>query len=223
MRAGDTDDGSIFSQAGVAAALGPPEEWSDELSYWSSCLLQSNEPMFLVWGSGLTVLFNKAYRTAMGFPDYSALGISLPELCNDLWPVVEPFVLDAFSGGSGYLHDREFRTTIPGGEGGSNFNLNYSPVRDATGAEVIGVICVLTETGAIRFLAPRVQQPVRLTSRQRDCLSLVKEGKSSAAIAGILGISVHTVDEHIAATCRKLNVRTRVQAAVEASLAGLFD
>jgi hypothetical protein len=48
-------------------------------------------------------------------------------------------------------------------------------------------------------------------------------GKSSAAIAEIIGISTATVDEHVGEACRKLGVRTRNQAAVEATLAGLID
>jgi LuxR family transcriptional regulator, quorum-sensing system regulator CciR len=62
-----------------------------------------------------------------------------------------------------------------------------------------------------------------LTPRQRECLAWVRQGKSSSAIAGILGLSVETVNEHLGEACRRLGVRTRVQAAVEASLAGLID
>jgi DNA-binding CsgD family transcriptional regulator len=42
-------------------------------------------------------------------------------------------------------------------------------------------------------------------------------------IGDILGLSVRTVDEHLAEACRKLGVRTRVQAAVQATLRGLID
>ena len=63
----------------------------------------------------------------------------------------------------------------------------------------------------------------RLSGRQRECLAWVRQGKSSGVIAEILGLSVRTVDEHLAEACRKLGVRTRVQAAVEASLAGFID
>jgi DNA-binding CsgD family transcriptional regulator len=75
-----------------------------------------------------------------------------------------------------------------------------------------------------RRLAPTSPGATPLLShRQRECLAWVRQGKSSATISTILGLSVQTVDEHLAAACRKLGVRTRVQAAVEASLAGLID
>lgn len=73
-----------------------------------------------------------------------------------------------------------------------------------------------------RLKGPSGPQPV-LTARQRECLAWVREGKSSAAIADILDISVTTVDEHVAGACRKLGVRTRVQAAVEAVLLGIIE
>jgi len=61
-----------------------------------------------------------------------------------------------------------------------------------------------------------------LTERQRECLLWVREGKSSTDIAVILGLSPRTVDEHIAAACERLNVRTRAQAVVEAAAQGLL-
>jgi len=62
-----------------------------------------------------------------------------------------------------------------------------------------------------------------LTPRQRDCLKWVREGKSTFSISQIIGISGHMVDEHIANACRRLGVRTRTQAAVEATLLGILD
>lgn len=62
-----------------------------------------------------------------------------------------------------------------------------------------------------------------LSPRQRECLTWVRHGKSSSMISEILGLSVQTIDEHVAEACRKLGVRTRVQAAVEAVLAGIID
>lgn len=74
-----------------------------------------------------------------------------------------------------------------------------------------------------RFSYPDPVAKPALSARQRECIAWVRQGKSSSAIAEILGLAVVTVDEHIKEACRKLGVRTRVQAAVEASLAGLID
>lgn len=76
---------------------------------------------------------------------------------------------------------------------------------------------------ARRLLTAPAIPPAALSPRQRECLAWVRHGHSSSSIGAILGISVQTVDEHVAEACRKLGVRTRVQAAVEACLAGLID
>ncbi|MDX2233611.1 MAG: LuxR C-terminal-related transcriptional regulator [Hyphomonadaceae bacterium] len=64
---------------------------------------------------------------------------------------------------------------------------------------------------------------VALTRRQIDCLSWVREGKSATDIGAILGISAHTVHEHVAAACARLGVRTRIQAVAAAMALRLID
>jgi LuxR family quorum-sensing system transcriptional regulator CciR len=61
-----------------------------------------------------------------------------------------------------------------------------------------------------------------LTPRQRECLAWSLDGKSSADMAVMLGISARTVDGHIADACRALGVRTRIQAATLAQSEGLL-
>lgn len=55
-----------------------------------------------------------------------------------------------------------------------------------------------------------------LTDRQAECLLWAAAGKSSGDIGAIIGLSARTVDDHLAAACRRLRVRTRVQAVVTA-------
>jgi DNA-binding CsgD family transcriptional regulator len=61
-----------------------------------------------------------------------------------------------------------------------------------------------------------------LRPRQLECLEWSRRGKSSADIGKILGLSPRTVDEHIAAACDALDVRTRVQAVSQALAMGLL-
>lgn len=64
----------------------------------------------------------------------------------------------------------------------------------------------------------RLSEPVPavepLTDRQLECLRWAAAGKSSMDIGAIVGLSPRTVDDHLAAACRRLGVRTRVQAVV---------
>jgi DNA-binding CsgD family transcriptional regulator len=117
----------------------------------------------------------------------------------------------------------------------------YLPVRDPDGSYAAVALCsgnhdlrdpfvrIVAEVLASYYASEgdRVAnlQPKRrtLTPRQRECLAWVRLGKSSTDIAGILGLSAPTVDGHIADACRKLGVRTRIQAVVDACLLGLID
>ena len=95
------------------------------------------------------------------------------------------------------------------------------PVADPFVRTMAGVIAAAYLLQLRKIAAPPRRHT--LTVRQIECLSWVALGKSSADIAEILGVSAATVDEHVADACRKLGVRTRIQAAVQAALSGLLS
>ena len=55
------------------------------------------------------------------------------------------------------------------------------------------------------------KQRSELTSRQREILQLVAEGKTAKEAAALLGVSVKTVEFHKAATMERLGVRTTAE------------
>jgi DNA-binding NarL/FixJ family response regulator len=63
--------------------------------------------------------------------------------------------------------------------------------------------------------------PAHLTTRELDVLALLARGLQNKEIAGELVVSHRTVDHHVAAILRKLGVRTRREAAREATRLGL--
>jgi len=58
--------------------------------------------------------------------------------------------------------------------------------------------------------------------REVQVLELVAQGLRNGEIAERLFVSEKTVNHHVSAILRKLQVRTRVQAAAEAERLGLF-
>jgi DNA-binding NarL/FixJ family response regulator len=71
------------------------------------------------------------------------------------------------------------------------------------------------ETGGERF---------KLTSRQREVLQLVAEGKATKEIAGILNISINTVEFHKSAIMQKLRLHSIAELtryAIEHGISGL--
>jgi DNA-binding NarL/FixJ family response regulator len=63
--------------------------------------------------------------------------------------------------------------------------------------------------------------PAGLTRRQAEVLALLAGGLTNVEIAGHLVVSARTVDHHVAAILRKLDVRSRSQASDEAVRLGL--
>ena len=61
-----------------------------------------------------------------------------------------------------------------------------------------------------------------LTSREREVLHLIAEGKTNGDIAAVLPISPHTVTRHRANLMKKLNVHNRVELVNVASSRGLI-
>ncbi len=63
---------------------------------------------------------------------------------------------------------------------------------------------------------------VTLSPRQVECLFWVQQGKSSRDIGTILGVSHRIVERHVFRACKKLGVRTRLQAVIRARTLGII-
>ena len=63
--------------------------------------------------------------------------------------------------------------------------------------------------------------PAGLTARQLEILRLLADGGSNAEIADTLVVSTRTVDHHVSAILRKLDVQTRARAIAKAAASGI--
>jgi DNA-binding CsgD family transcriptional regulator len=78
-------------------------------------------------------------------------------------------------------------------------------------------------TGLPRGPRPTTEvNPVGLTAREMEVLALLAQGLRNAEIAERLVLAAKTVDHHVSAILRKLDVRTRGQASAEAIRLGLI-
>lgn len=72
------------------------------------------------------------------------------------------------------------------------------------------------------FRKPQTEFEQLLSARERECLNWTAGGKTSSEIATILGLSEHTVNHYLSATCQKLGAANRAHAVAKAFRAGLL-
>jgi DNA-binding CsgD family transcriptional regulator len=100
---------------------------------------------------------------------------------------------------------------------GRRFRIQVTAVPLVDGGRVVGILGVGHPTGAV------AGDPAgeRLTPRQREVLALLTAGKSTAEIAAELALSQETVRNHVRQVLRRLGVRSRLEAVLEARRLGL--
>ena len=89
----------------------------------------------------------------------------------------------------------------------------------------VNALAVQFDAARWKLLNPdaRLEQPVLLTARERECLRWCKAGKSTWDIGQILGISERTVQFHISNAMMKLGASSRIAAVVMAIQRGLMS
>ena len=95
---GDAFKKAFFRFDWAATPLGPPSSWPPELHHPVQWMLDTVQPMFLVWGDERLLLFNNAYCSILGPRFNEALAAPLPELWSSVWDEVGPYIDAAFAG-----------------------------------------------------------------------------------------------------------------------------
>jgi PAS domain-containing protein len=128
-----------------ASPLGQPSSWSPTLKAMAQLLLASKQPMFLVWGSDRTWLYNDAMIAIMGRKHPAALGRPIQEVWSEAWSLLEPLVKRAFDGEP--IHQTGFLLPVDryGSIEDAYFNFSYTPM-PMPGGQVEGLFGVCTET-----------------------------------------------------------------------------
>jgi len=116
----------------------------------------------------------------------------------------------------GALHT-EHRVTVICADG-TRARLETSSVPIKAGGNVVGVLAMahVDKREGLPETAPR------LTPRERQTLLLLAAGSSTRQMADLMGISTHTVRNHVKSLCRRLDARSRIEAVAKARRAGLL-
>ena len=164
-----------FDWAGTP--LGPFDDWPGSLRTLVSMMLESQLPIALGWGPGLTCLYNDAYRPLLGSKP-EALGRPFREVWPEARKITEPVILRALEGKPSCFRDARFHLQRHGYRERAYFDYWVGPVRDESG-QVIGLINEAIETTQ-RVLADRRQ---RFRTRLGDALRDLTDPRTVMAAA----------------------------------------
>ena len=164
-----------------ASPLGPPQGWAQPLKTLVAVMLAANQPMFIAWDAGRTMLYNDGYAEILGLKHPGALGRPFDRVWSEIWGELEPIMTRCYAGEPIQMDDIMLVMHRHGHPEETHFAFSYTPVRDEAG-RVAGVFCPCMEITA-RVMADRRQAfRLRLEGSLRD-LSGPKNAMTAAADA----------------------------------------
>lgn len=139
--------GMIAGHDWSPTSLGPRARWPVGAATMVAMILESRQPMFLLWGAERTLVYNDAYVPLLGAKHPSALGSPFLKVWEEAVDSLQPLVDRVFEGHANYMD--HIHLMLDRGEGlrEAHFSFSHSPVRDTDGS-VGGLLCVCTETTA---------------------------------------------------------------------------
>lgn len=135
----------FYSHRWSGTDVGPVGQWPPQLSTAVSIMLDTVQPMFLLWGERKYLLYNEAFFNLLGSRWLGTLGGSVPELWAPTWAIVEPYILAAYGGKGGLAEDVPLKTLASGYTQTQYYTFSYIPVRDDAGG-IFGAMVLCTNT-----------------------------------------------------------------------------
>lgn len=140
-----------------ATPLGSRASWPPILSSSVQFMLDTPQPMFLMYGPERILIFNEAYVSILGPRWQEALGASLPVLWAEIWPEMQRFVEESSAGKAGLAENVPLRTWASGFQETRYYTFSYTPIRDP-GGRIVGGACINMDTTEKVEAAARVAQ-----------------------------------------------------------------
>jgi PAS domain S-box-containing protein len=128
-----------------ASAIGDPATWSQQLHTVVALVLQSRSPAAVIWGRGLSTLYNDAYAAQLGDKHPASFGTGFNGMWSEVWPEIESIIDDAMAGKSSYFEDVPYMVKPAGVPVQRWYTSSFSPVTDGDGT-VVGVYITAVET-----------------------------------------------------------------------------
>jgi DNA-binding CsgD family transcriptional regulator len=225
-------DGSCWGIAALVRAAGTP------FAEWERDLLAAVSPT-VAEGLRAALVVERPMRSPLSGPALVVLGadgaISATSAEADYWlaelvrgsstgmsPVPEPVYLAAARARAGQrgVGDEAAWAQVRTDDG-VWLHLHASRLHGQDGSD--GAVAVMITPARASDLAPLIALGYRLTAREQEVLQFLARGLTTAEMAHHLGISGHTVRDHIKALFQKVGVRSRAELVARVFADHYFD
>ena len=159
LRGGGAMGALVRAHDWAATPLGPPDCWPQSLRTATCLVLHARQPMFLAWGSALTLIYNDDYAAVLGAKHPRALGQAFAEAWADIWPQFGPLVRRVLGGEALSFADLPITMQRNGFPEETWFSFSYTPIHDEAG-DIAGLFCACHETTS----KVRTEQQLRITA-----------------------------------------------------------
>ena len=141
--------------------LGMPDAWPETLLVLTDIILDSKQPMYILWGVEQIMIYNDAYRPILAGRHPASIGQSVRDTWADVWPDIADLINRAFAGEPAHVDDIRLILHRHGRDEVAHFSFSYTPIKSSRGV-VNGMLCACKETTAEVFAIERA-----LTEQQR--------------------------------------------------------
>ncbi len=129
----------------ASTPLGPPETWDQSLQTMVGTILRAAFPAFIAWGPKRILIFNDGYCPMLGNKVSRALGRPFEEVWSEIWPDLEPLVLQVDRGETRYFENLKLIINRNNRPEEAYFTFSYSPLLTSAG-NIGGLYCSCVET-----------------------------------------------------------------------------
>ena len=172
-------------------ALGPTDDWPQQLRIAVDIMLSASEAIGIYWGSEHTLLYNDAWRDLIGDKHPDALGRPGQEVFPEIWDIVGP-MFERIMSGSGAIKNKEQLMPLERGDQIENAWFDYTanpiPMEDGSVGGIFNIALEVTSRKktkeAMRKQAELDAFSVALTDELRSLADPVEIQHEAARILG---------------------------------------
>jgi len=159
-----------------------PDNWPEGMQAIADLIVASQFPMAIAWGPELRLFYNDAYAALLGDKHPESMGQPFPLVRPELWPRLQPYVMEALSGQPASFDNALLEFYRNGKLERRYFSSSITPVRHH--GEIIGVYFVLSDCTSRVLAEHRHAFHLKLTDTLRGLVDAVDVMQGASSLTG---------------------------------------